>query len=292
MTATVAGKVTQCTGGDLDVDDVLGYAGKRAVVTGAASGMGEATADVLVGLGARVVAIDVKPTTVAADAALEVDLRDQAAIDAAVGEIDGPVDAVFACAGLPGPPFSDLDVLLVNFIGTRHLLEGLVPKMPGGSAIAWIASNAGIGWQQQLPVLLDLIGTDGFEAAKRWVEDHPEAYQASSYAFSKQVINAFVSSQAGTYWRNGRIRLNASNPGPTETAMMPFFHEMVGKQLVDAALGPIDRYSTPTEQAWPIVMLNSPRMSYVTGEVLMVDGGFFGALTTGQIDFSQLLSSD
>jgi NAD(P)-dependent dehydrogenase (short-subunit alcohol dehydrogenase family) len=271
------------------VDDALGYLGKHAVVTGAASGMGRATAEILVGLGARVTAVDINPSTVAVAASLEVDLRDRAAIDGAVASIDGPVDAVFACAGLPGPPFSDLDVMLVNFVGTRHLLEGFVPSMPAGSAIAWIASNAGIGWQQQLPTLLELVSTEGFDAGRQWVEDHPDALGASSYAFSKQAINAFVASQAGGYWRRCGIRLNASNPGPTETAMMPYFHDTAGKELVDAALGPIARYSTPAEQAWPIVMLNSPRLSYVTGEALMVDGGFFGALTTGQVDFSKLM---
>jgi NAD(P)-dependent dehydrogenase (short-subunit alcohol dehydrogenase family) len=74
--------------------------------------------------------------------------------------------------------------------------------------------------------------------------------------------------------------------------MMPAFHDLVGKDLVDSALGPIGRYSTAEEQAWPLVMLNSPRMSYVTGEVLWTDGGFLGALTTGQLkaEWAQNLS--
>jgi len=43
----------------------------------------------------------------------------------------------------------------------------------------------------------------------------------------------------------------------------------------------IHRYSQPEEQAWPMVCLNSPRFSYVTGEALWVDGGFLGMLSTG-----------
>jgi NAD(P)-dependent dehydrogenase (short-subunit alcohol dehydrogenase family) len=71
--------------------------------------------------------------------------------------------------------------------------------------------------------------------------------------------------------------------------MMPAFHANSGKDLVDAAQGPIGRYSSPEEQAWPLIVLNSPRLSYVVGETLFVDGGFFGALQTGQIDFSRLM---
>ena len=64
--------------------------------------------------------------------------------------------------------------------------------------------------------------------------------------------------------------------------MMPSFHAASGKELIDSAVGPIGRYSEPEEQAWPLVLLNSPRMSYVNGEVLWTDGGFLGALTTGK----------
>jgi NAD(P)-dependent dehydrogenase (short-subunit alcohol dehydrogenase family) len=273
------------------VEDVLGYDGRRAIVTGAASGMGEATARILVELGAEVTAVDIRPTAVEVAEYLEVDLRDKAAIEAAAAKVSGPVQAFFNCAGLPGPPFSDVDVMLVNFVGARHLIEHVLPQMPERSAIAYVASNAGLGWQQQLETLQGLIDADGFDAGKAWCEAHPEASGFSAYAFSKQVINAWVASKAGDYLAKG-VRLNCSNPGPTETPMMPFFHETVGKQIVDAAMGPLARYSTPEEQAWPLVFLNSPRLSYVAGEAFYVDGGFFGALQTGQVDLSKLMPAE
>ena len=154
---------------EIVVQDVLQYEGKRVVVTGCASGMGEAAASILVELGAEVFGIDVKPTSVPVKEFLTVDLRERASIDAAVAAIDGPVHAVFSVAGLPGPPFSDLDTMLVNFVGARHLIESLVPKMPEGAAIACVASNAGLGWEQEIDWWLPLISSAGLRRGESMV---------------------------------------------------------------------------------------------------------------------------
>src|SRR4029078_8725747 len=120
------------------MDDVLRYEGKDVVVTGAASGMGEQVARILHELGANVTALDLKPVSTPVKTSLTLDLLDQASIDGVVGQLDGPIDSVFSCAGLPGPPFTDLQTAIVNFIGARHLIEGLLPKMPEGSSISCI----------------------------------------------------------------------------------------------------------------------------------------------------------
>jgi NAD(P)-dependent dehydrogenase (short-subunit alcohol dehydrogenase family) len=263
------------------VKDELGYEGKRVVVTGAASGMGAATAGLLLEMGARVFAIDVKPTELAVEASLQVDLRDRAAIDDAVASIAAPVDAVFSVAGLPGPPFSDLDTVTVNFIGARHLIESLVPSMRSGSAAVCVASNAGLGWQQEIEALTPCVTSPDFDAAVNWCEANADAI-AWGYVFSKKAINAWVAWRAVTLIKDG-IRLNCTNPGPTDTAMMPTFEEQAGKETIDAFVGPSGRRSTPEEQAWPLLFLNSPRASYITGEALHVDAGFLGAMVTGQL---------
>jgi NAD(P)-dependent dehydrogenase (short-subunit alcohol dehydrogenase family) len=270
------------------LEDVLGYAGRRVVVTGAASGMGAATASILIELGARVTAVDVRRTEVPAAQVIEVDLRDCAAIDAAAESIEGPIHAYFGCAGLPGPPFAALDVMLVNFVGARHLIERVLPKIPVGGAIAVVASNAAMGWQLELEQLMHLVSADGFDAGKRWCESNAEMLEAAAYPFSKKAINAWVASRAATLIADG-VRLNCINPGPTDTAMMPHFVEFAGANVIDAFVGPIRRKSTPEEQAWPLIFLNSPRSSYVNGESLVTDGGFFGAVQTGQLDLAQLL---
>ena len=271
------------------MDDVLGYAGKRAVVTGAASGMGEAVASLLAELGATVVGLDRAEITTPVDQQITVDLLDLASITAAAEQVEGPVDAFFNCAGLPGPPFPEIDVMIVNFLGGRELITQVLPKMADGSGIVYVASAGGIGWQPNLPNLLGLLETTGFEDGKEWLEANPDVWSYSGYAASKQAINAWTAWACTDVMAEHGVRLNCTNPGPTTTAMMPFFHEANTKELVDAALGPIGRYSSAEEQAWPMIMLNSPRASYVVGETFFVDGGFFGALQTGRLDMSALM---
>jgi NAD(P)-dependent dehydrogenase (short-subunit alcohol dehydrogenase family) len=83
------------------MEDVLRYEGTRAVVTGAASGMGAATATILAALGAEVHGLDIRPCGGAVHGSHLVDLSDTDQIDAAVEAIGGPIDSLFNCAGLP-----------------------------------------------------------------------------------------------------------------------------------------------------------------------------------------------
>lgn len=259
------------------MEDVLGYQGKSVVVTGAASGMGQATAQILVDLGAAVTALDIKPTTVPVARALDIDLRDRANIEAVAASIDGPVDGLFSCAGLPGPPFSEWDTILVNFVGARHLAETLVPKMSNGSAISVISSSAAFGWQDHIPTITELLETKGFDGAVQWLTANEKKWSWSGYAYSKYIIDAWVGWWYPELAPKG-IRINCINPGPTETAMMPAFQDFAGKEIVDQSVGPVGRYSTPEEQAWPLVCLGSPRLSYVGGSVLSTDGGWSSAM--------------
>jgi NAD(P)-dependent dehydrogenase (short-subunit alcohol dehydrogenase family) len=264
------------------MDDVLGYSGKRVIVSGAASGMGAATATLLVDLGAEVHTIDIKKPDIAGLASFtETDLRDPAQIDRAVDKIGAVVNGLFNCAGLPNT-FSNLDVMLVNFCGLRHLTERVIPNIVEGGAVASIASSAGIGWLMNMEVLGGLLATPDFAAAKSWCEADPKRI-ANGYGLSKEAINAYTAFRSFNLAKD-RIRINCVNPGPTDTPMMPEFEKAVGKKYMDDFPVPLGRHAVADEQAWPMVFLNSPRSSFVTGLQFDCDGGFKGGLFTGQID--------
>ena len=270
------------------MSDNLGYKNKRVVVSGCFSGMGEATARMLIDLGAEVHGLDYKDSTLPLASFTRVDLRNPAEIDAVVAKIGGRVDALFNCAGLPNiAPL--LDVLKVNFLGLRKLTEALVPLMPEGSAIASIASTAGGGWHARMATHMELIGTPDFEAGVAWCEANKEKI-FESYSFSKEALIIWTMMRSASLIKKG-IRLNCILPGPTQTPMMPDFEKAAPKAVIDAACQPIDRYATPAEQAGPMVFLNSALATYVNGVPLPVDGGFTGGITTGQIDMSAVSRS-
>jgi NAD(P)-dependent dehydrogenase (short-subunit alcohol dehydrogenase family) len=156
-----------------------------------------------------------------------------------------------------------------------------------GSAIASIASTAGIGWLMNMELLGGLLATADFAAARAWCEEHPEV-RANPYGLSKEAINAYTALRSFTLAQQG-IRINCLNPGPTDTPMMPEFEKAVGKKYMDDFPVPLGRHAVAEEQAWPLVFLNSPRCSFVTGVQFDCDGGFKGAMFTGQIDPAVLI---
>ena len=270
------------------MDDVLGYKGKRVIVSGCFSGMGEATAKLLLSLGAEVHGLDFRPSSLPLASFTQIDLRDPATIEAAVAGIGGRIDALFNCAGLPGGgAFPALDTFKVNFLGTRHLTECVLPLMGEGSAIVSIASTGGLGWSRRIPVHMGLLQTKGFAAGLEWAEANMDQV-AEGYAFSKEAVIVWTQFMGAQLIKKG-IRINCSLPSPTQTPMMKTFHETSGKAVVDAAAEPLGRYTTPEEQAGPLVLVCSKLAGVVNGVVLPVDGGFMGGLATGQVDISAMM---
>jgi NAD(P)-dependent dehydrogenase (short-subunit alcohol dehydrogenase family) len=266
--------------------DFLGYKNKRVVVSGCFSGMGEATARVLLQLGAEVHGLDYKQTKLSLASFTLVDLRDPASIDAAATAIGGKVDALFNCAGLPQTAGA-LDVMKVNYCGTRRVTERILPFMSAGGAIASISSVAGMGWSRRVPVLMELLQIDTYEGAVKWCEAHMDQVR-EGYSFSKEAINVWTMSTAVDLIKRG-IRINCTMPGPTQTPMMAHFESASKPEILEAATQPIGRRSTPEEQAAPLIFLNSIVASYMNGLALPVDGGLLGGFATGRIDPRSLM---
>src|SRR5438270_13598005 len=189
------------------------YDGKRVLVVGGASGMGAAAAELAQNAGAEVVVMDFADVTLPGVKGIHVNLAEAGSIDAAVDECGGPVDALFSCAGVAdGTP----GIEKINFIGHRHLIGRLLAggMLPRGSAIGFISSAAGLGWEANLPQLKEYLDLADFDAASTWANEQGKA----DYMWSKQAICAYVARQAMSLLEQG-IRINAICPGPTDTPL-------------------------------------------------------------------------
>jgi NAD(P)-dependent dehydrogenase (short-subunit alcohol dehydrogenase family) len=267
--------------------DLLGYQGKRVVIAGCFSGMGEACARLLVEAGAEVHGVDIKPSPVEMASFTALDLKDIAAIEAVAASIGGEVDGVFNCAGLP-QTFPAVDVVAVNFIGIRHWTNQWIPRMKKGGAIVTISSNAAMGYHAKLPLLSEFIAITDPAAAMDWVKVHPTEV-AEGYGFSKEALVVWTQQRGVDLIKQG-IRINCTLPSPTATPMMKDFEIVAGQKILDIFAKPIDRQATALEQAGPLLLLNSPLASFISGVCVPVDAGFTGGVMTGLIDMQALMA--
>jgi NAD(P)-dependent dehydrogenase (short-subunit alcohol dehydrogenase family) len=267
--------------------DLLGYEGKRVVIAGCFSGMGEACARLLVSAGAEVHGVDIKPSPVALASFTQLDLKDTAAIETVAASIGGDVDALFNCAGLP-QTFPAIDVVAVNFIGIRHWTNQWIPRLKSGGAIVSISSNAAMGYHAKLPMLSEFVAIEDPVAAMEWVKAHPTEV-AEGYGFSKEALVVWTQRRGVDLIKRG-IRINATLPSPTATPMMKDFEIVAGQKILDIFAKPIDRQATAEEQAGPLLLLNSPLASFINGVCVPVDAGFTGGVMTGLIDLQTLMA--
>lgn len=265
--------------------DFMGYEGKNVVITGAASGMGAAATALLTELGASVYALDIAPVTAAVTQAIQVDMKDQASLDTAIAPLPNEVHALFNCAGVPSPPFSAEDTVLINFSGLRYLTEAVLPRMNEGAAIASVASTAGLGWKGKLDEVQEFLALDsGLETASQWLAANPEQV-ADGYGLSKQCLIVYTMTRAAELAKQG-IRINCICPSPTATG---FMEKLKGEgqmpdEIIDMFLPPNDKYASGADMGDPLVWLNSRLAGFVSGIVLPVDFGYSAQVLTGQRD--------
>ncbi|WIX82402.1 SDR family NAD(P)-dependent oxidoreductase [Amycolatopsis carbonis] len=246
--------------GVLDPRGPATLAGARAVVTGAARGIGSRIAVELALAGAHVTVLDARdPAETVAEiteaggsaAGLVVDVTDRTAAASAMAEAAGPgrrLDALVTCAAIYGETMrldevseSEVDAVLgVNVKGTLWCIGGALPFLRGHNArVVCIGSVAG--------------KVGGVLAGPHYVA-------------SKGAVHAVVKWLAKTEARNG-IVANAVAPGVVDTDMI------VGKGYSDD-YNPLGRLARPEEIARVAAFLASPAASYMTGAVVDVNGGY------------------
>ncbi|OBF46415.1 3-alpha-hydroxysteroid dehydrogenase [Mycobacterium sp. 852002-50816_SCH5313054-b] len=265
------------------LDELWRYDGRRAVVTGCASGIGEHVVRQLTDLGADVVGLDKRRPPFELNGFHVIDLADPDSIDRAVASIDGPVDALFNVAGVSSGIGNPPLVVAINFLGLRHVTEALIEKMPAGSSIVSVSSLAAAGYRDHLRAVAPLLNTANMRQGIEWCQAHPDALAGGGYQLSKEAIILYTMQNAVPLGARG-IRINCTGPGVTETPILDQLRTAYGQGFLDDIPKPLGRVSGPDEQASVLLFLNSRAASYISGQVLWVDGGNVGAAIARELE--------
>lgn len=265
------------------IDDLWRYDGKRVVVTGCASGIGEHVARQLTELGAEVVGLDVRRPVLQLREFHELDLSDPASIDRATAMIGGQVDALFNIAGVSSGIGDALRVITINFLGTRQFTEALIPAMPPGSAIANVSSLAASDYRANATVTAALLETVTMAEGIEWCQRNPgPVADGGGYRLSKEAIILYGMATVGRLGAKG-IRINCTAPGVTDTPLLDQLRSAYGQEFLDSFHTPLLRVAGPDEQATVLVFLNSDAARYITGQVIWVDGGSVAERVIGDV---------
>lgn len=257
--------------------DYFGYNHKICVVTGAASGIGKATAELLVELNADVYALDIVKTNIkGVKAFLEVDLSNKESIDQVMSKIPTHIDSFFGVAGLSGAKTNYYKTFTVNYIANKYITEEyLKSRMSCGGTISYVTSTGGLYWDKYFKEF------EKFTNANSWEEMidalHHQANEDTlgmmAYPLSKRAMNYYMANLAIELGPK-EIRVNALLPGSTDTGMKKEFEvEAGGMDALIAETGIAQRLADPKEMAWPMIFLNSDMASFITGLPLVVDAG-------------------
>ncbi len=258
------------------IDELWRYAGRRAVVTGCASGIGEHVVRQLAELGADVVGLDKRRPSFQINEFHEIDLADPGSIERTVAGIGGRVDALFNVAGVSSGIGNPLLVVAINFLGLRQVTEALVPRMAAGSSIVSVSSLAAAAYREHLRSVAPLLNTATMQEGIEWCHRHPDALSGGGYRLSKEAVILYTMRSAAPLGARG-IRINCTGPGVTETPILDQLRTAYGQGFLDDIPKPLGRAADPAEQASVLLFLNSRAASYISGQVVWVDGGNVGA---------------
>lgn len=252
----------------------FGYEGKICVVTGASSGMGKATVEMLVDLGANVYALDLNPCTInGIKEFIKCDLANKKEIDEAFKKIPEHIDSFFGVAGLSGAKTDYRTTFDCNYTANMYItLNYLKNRMSKGGSIVYCTSTAGLEWKrfkkEQNKVVHAKTWEEVEEVTRKLASSAPATF---AYMYSKRCLSQFACEQAVEFAKLG-IRINNVLPASTDTGMKQEFQDMIGseKELI-AQAGLAGRLASPEEMAYPMVFLNSEMSSFISGLDMVVD---------------------
>lgn len=247
------------------------------VVTGAASGIGAALADVLRREGRPVIGLD----RVASDDIIGCDLADPAAIAGAVDGLPDRLGGLANVAGVPGTAPART-VLRVNVLGPRLLADALGARLEPSAAIVNVASVAAHRNTQAPAALARLMGVRDVDGIDAWLAEHPIDGPAA-YDTSKRVLVDWTALYAAQHVGRG-IRCLSVSPGPVETPILGDFATSMGQDSMDRSVAAVGRHGRPEEIAAVVAFALSPSASWLNGIDIPVEGGLFATRAAAAYD--------
>jgi NAD(P)-dependent dehydrogenase (short-subunit alcohol dehydrogenase family) len=244
------------------------------VVTGSASGIGKATAELLKERGHRVIGVDIHDADVSADLSTA---AGRAELVARVTELSsGRIDAIIANAGLATPTAK---TVAVNYFGAVATLTGLRPLLSGSPAPRAVVTASMASLYPPDDVLLRALAAgDEAAALKRGGELEAAGGDAANqiYGTTKRALALWIRRNAATpEWAGAGIPLNAIAPGVVET---PMTAPLTGspearKALLDMVPMPLNGIFPPRDVAYLLTWLTSEENAHLCGQVVFIDGG-------------------
>lgn len=245
----------------------MSFLNKKIIITGAASGIGAATAKLLKSKGAYIIAFDLKEATENVDEYIPIDLSNKASILEAVSKLNGKADVLCNIAGVPPTLPSEVQ-LKVNFYGLRTFTEAIVPHLNDGASIINLASMAGMGWRENIDNVKKCLLFPTAAEGVQFIEDNgftPEA----TYRFSKELLILYTLQKAKT-WAERNITIKAVSPGPIQTPILQDFMDTIAKQKKVLPPGSTGK---PEDVAALVTYLCEPSANWINGQNIIIDGG-------------------